>query len=134
MPWGQAGEGPELGRGRETPSRSHGGDQGGAADGGQAGQAAGKCERVDPAVADLPLGSVAVQLDLDGAQQPDLGGDLGGQILEGDGRMLAVQLQRGLGGGQPLGGAGGALLAVGGLGDQAGQPSSASSYQGGGVA
>jgi hypothetical protein len=83
MPWGQAGEGAELGRGRETPSRAHGGDQGGTADGGQAGQAAGKCERVDPAVPGLPLDSVPVQLDLEGAQQPDLGVDFGGQILEG---------------------------------------------------
>jgi hypothetical protein len=45
---------------------------------------------------------VGGQLGLGGAQQADLAGDLGGQILPGDGGVVAVQLQGGVGGGQPL--------------------------------
>jgi hypothetical protein len=63
------------------------------------------------------------QLRLGGAQQADLGVDLGGQSFEGDRGMVGVQLQGGLGGGQPLGGAGGALVAHGGRVDKPGQAS-----------
>jgi hypothetical protein len=51
-------------------------------------------------------------------QQPHLGGDLGGQVGEGDGRVIGVELERGRCGGAPGIGAGGALLAVRGLADQ----------------
>jgi hypothetical protein len=105
-----------------TAGPAHGGDQGGAADLGQAGQAAGQGGWVDPAVAGLSPGGVGGQLGLGGAQQPDLGGDLGGQVLEGDGGVVAVQLDRGLGDLEPLGGAGRAEVVVGGFGDQPGQP------------
>jgi hypothetical protein len=101
---GQAGEGSELGRGGEAAGRAHGGDQGGATDGGQAGQAADQGRRVDPLVAGLPLAGVPVELGLGGPQQPDLAGDLGGQLGEGHRGVVAVQLEGGVGGGQPLGG------------------------------
>jgi hypothetical protein len=126
---GQAGEGPEPGRGGEAAGWAHGGDQGGPADGGQAGQAAGQGGWVDAPVAGLPLAGVPLQLGLGGPQQPDLGGDLGSQLGEGDGGVVAVQLQGGLGSRAPLGGPAGALLAVGGLGDQAGKPGSAGGQQ-----
>jgi hypothetical protein len=38
------------------------------------------------------------KLSLGRAQQPDLGGDLGGQAGQAGGGMAVVQLQRGLGG------------------------------------
>ena len=126
---GKAGEGPELGRGGEPGGGAHGGDQGRPADLGQAGQAAGQPCWVDPAVAGLPLGRVAVQLGLGGGKQAELGGDLGGQILKGDSGVVGVQLQRGAGGAKPLLGPGRALLAVGGLGDHLLQPSSPGSNQ-----
>jgi hypothetical protein len=63
---------------------------------------------------------VAVQLGLGGGKQPELGGDLGGQILQGDSGVVGVQLECGAGGAKPLGGPGRALLAVGGLGDHPG--------------
>jgi hypothetical protein len=47
---------------------------------------------------------VGGQLGLGGAQQPVLAGDLGGQLGEGDRGVVAVQLEGGVGGGQPLGG------------------------------
>jgi len=55
---------------------------------------------------------VAVEFGLGGAQQTDLRLDLGGQVGEGHSGVVAVQLQRGVGGGKPLGGATGVLLAV----------------------
>jgi hypothetical protein len=77
---------------------AHGGDQGGTADLGQSGQGAGQAAWIDPAVAGLALAGVAGQVGLGGAQQPHLGGDFGGQISEGDGGVVAVQVQRRLGG------------------------------------
>jgi hypothetical protein len=65
---------------------------------------------------------VAGQLGLGGAQQPHLGGDLGGQISEGDRGVIAVQLQGGVGGGTPLLGPGGSLMPGRCLGDQLLQP------------
>jgi hypothetical protein len=79
---------------------------------------------------------VAGQFGLGGAQQPDLGHDLGGEILEGDGGVIGVELDRGAGRGQPLLGAGDTLLAVGGGGehlDQAG-PAGGEQHVGAGVA
>jgi hypothetical protein len=64
------------------------------------------------------------------AQQPYLGVDLGGQLDEGHGGMGSIQLECGAGGVQPLGGPGGALVAVGGLVDAPGQPGRASCQQG----
>ena len=125
----QAGEGPERGRGGEAGGGAHGGDQGRPADLGQAGQAAGQPCWVDPAVAGLPLGGVAVQLGLGGGKQAELGGDLGGQILEGDGRVVGVQLECGAGTSEPLVGPGRALLAAGGLDDHPGQPGTAGGQQ-----
>jgi hypothetical protein len=65
-----------------------------------------------PAVAVLPLGGMALELSLGGPEQADLGLDLGGQVGEGHRGVVVVQLQQGVGGGQPLGGATGVLLAV----------------------
>ena len=61
------------------------------------------------------------ELGADGAQQPNLSGNLGGQADEVDGGVAAVELQRGAGGTQPLAGAGGAQVAIRGLGDHRGQ-------------
>jgi len=76
---------------------------------------------------------VGGQLGLGGAQQPDLGGDLGGQFLPGDGGVVAVQLERGVGGGQPLGGPVGALLTGRCGGQHPLQPGAARGHQGMGV-
>ena len=86
---------------RREPGRvAHGGDQGGAADLGDAGQGAGEPGGVDPPVAGLAFGGVGGELGLDGAQQADLGGDLGGQVGERDRRVAGVELERRLGGGR----------------------------------
>ena len=69
------------------------------------------------------------QLGLGGAQQPDLAGDLGGQILEGDGGVIAVQLQGGVGGGQPLLSSLGALLTGRCAGQHSLQPGTADGHQ-----
>ena len=45
---------------------------------------------------------MGVAFGLGRAQQPGLGGDLGGQVGVGHGRVLAVELDRGRRGGQPL--------------------------------
>jgi hypothetical protein len=117
---------------------AHGGGQGGPADLGQAGQRAGQPERVDPAVAVLALVGMGVQFGLGGPQQTDLGVDLGvdlgGQVGHGDRRVVGIQLQRGVGGGQPVAGTLGALVAGGGPRDQPGKPGLAVSQQGVGVA
>jgi hypothetical protein len=76
---------------------------------------------------------VGGQLGLGGAQQVDLGVDLGSQLLPGDGGVVAVQLQRGVGGGQPLGGPLGALLTGRCGGQQPLQPAAARGHQGMGV-
>jgi hypothetical protein len=76
---------------------------------------------------------VGGQLGLGGAQQPDLAVDLGGQILEGDGGVVAVQLEGGVGGGQPLLGPLGALLTGRCGGQQPLQPGTAGGHQGMGV-
>ena len=61
------------------------------------------------------------QLGLDGAQQPDLGGDLGGQIDERGRGVAAVEVQRGSGGVDPLLRPVAAVVAVRGLADQCGE-------------
>lgn len=100
----------------------------GAADLGQAGQAAGQRCRVDLLVGGLPGGGVGGQLGLGGLggmQQADLGSDLGGQVAPGDGGVVAVQVHRGSGSGQPLLRPCRAVLAAGGGADalcQAGVP------------
>ena len=52
------------------------------------------------------------ELGLDGAQQPDLGGDLGGEVGERDRGVTGVELDGGFGCGDPLGGPVGALVVV----------------------
>jgi hypothetical protein len=101
----------------------------GGADLGEAGQAAGQLLRVDLAVPALPLAGVLVQLGLGGGEQPDLGLDLGGQFGEGDGRVVAVQLEGGAGRGQPLFGPGDPQVPMGGLGDHPDQPGASGSDQ-----
>jgi hypothetical protein len=54
--------------------------------------------RIDLAVAAFAFGGMDGELGADGAQQPDLGGDLGGQASEVGGGVAAVELQRGAGG------------------------------------
>jgi hypothetical protein len=76
---------------------------------------------------------VAVEFGLGGPEQADLGVDLGGQVGEGHRGVVAVQLQRGVGGGKPLGSALGALLTVRSLGDQPAKPDLANPEQGVGV-
>jgi hypothetical protein len=53
---------------------------------------------------------VEVEFGLGSPQQPDLAGHLGGQLGEGNRGVVAVQLECGVGGGQPVGGPLGALL------------------------
>jgi hypothetical protein len=100
---------------------------------GQAGLGAGEGGRVHGLVAGFALGGVGGEFGGDRAQQPGLGGDLGGQAGEAGGGVTGVELQRGLGGLQPLAGAPGALVAVGGFGDQRSQPGLARPGQGTGV-
>ena len=114
----EPGEGPELLAAGEAGGVADGGDEGGSADVGDAGQGASQPGRVDPPVAGLAFGGVDGELGLDGAQQADLGGDLGGQVGERDGGVAGVELERRLGGGDPLGGPLDALVAVRGLGDE----------------
>jgi len=72
---------------------------------------------------------MAGQLGADGLQQPHLAGHLGGQVGEGDGGVIAVELKRGCRGGPPVIGPGGALLSLGGLGDHRQQSGSPGSQQ-----
>lgn len=58
------------------------------------------------------------QFGLDGFEQADLGGHLGGQVGKSHGRVLAVEVDRGLGRRYPLPGSLGALMLLGHLGDQ----------------
>jgi len=55
-------------------------------------------------VAGFAFGGVGGKLGLGRAQQPDLGGDLGGQASEVDSGVAVVQLQGGLRGVEPLAG------------------------------
>jgi hypothetical protein len=61
------------------------------------------------------------QFRLDRPDQPYPGGDLGGEVDEGHRRMIGVQLDRGLGGRQPLLGPGAAQVVAGCLGDDSGE-------------
>ncbi|MGH9002582.1 MAG: hypothetical protein ACRDYV_05580, partial [Acidimicrobiia bacterium] len=65
---------------------------------------------------------MAVEFGLGGAQQPDLGGDLRGQVRERDRGVAGVELDRRLRGGDPLGGPFRALVVVRRLGDQRAEP------------
>ena len=78
----------------EAGGVAHGGDERGAADVGDAGQGAGEPGGVDPPVGGFAFGGVGGELGLDGTQQADLGGDLGGQVGEGDGWVAGVELER----------------------------------------
>jgi hypothetical protein len=66
---------------------------------------------------------------LGGAQQADLAGDLGGQVLPDYGGVVTVQLECGVGGGQPLGGSLGALLTGRCGGQHSLQPGTAGGHQ-----
>ena len=112
---------------------AHARGQCGTADVGQAGQGPGQPGGVDRAVVVLAVGGVGGEFGGDGAQQPDLGGDLGGQAGEIGGGVPVVEFQRCPGGIEPLAGAFGVLVVAGGLGDQSSQPGQASPGQGSGV-
>jgi hypothetical protein len=73
---------------------------------------------------------VVVEFGLGGPEQADLGLDLGGQVGEGHSGVVVGQLQRGVGGGQPLGGALGVLLAVQGRADLSRGPARAAHLPG----
>ena len=70
----------------------------------------------------LAFGGVRGEFGLDGAQQSDLGGDLGGEVGERDRRVAGVELERGVRGGDPFVGPVGAVVVVRCLGDQRGEP------------
>src|SRR6266568_4203379 len=110
--WGKPGEGSKPAGGREPVGGAHGGGQGGPTDLGQAGQGAGQLERARPGGSSTPAGRHGARAQLGGPEQADLGLDLGGQVGEGHRGVVVVQLQRGVGGVEPLGGATGVLLAV----------------------
>jgi hypothetical protein len=59
------------------------------------GQGPGQLGRIGLPVVLFAGGSVGGEFGLDGAQQPDLGGDLGGQFLIRDGRVAVVELDAG---------------------------------------
>src|SRR6266487_597000 len=65
-----------------------------------------------PGGSSTPAGRHGARAQLGGPEQADLGLDLGGQVGEGHRGVVVVQLQRGVGGVEPLGGATGVLLAV----------------------
>src|SRR6266536_2828817 len=69
-------------------------------------------ERARPGGSSTPAGRHGARAQLGGPEQADLGLDLGGQVGEGHRGVVVVQLQRGVGGVEPLGGATGVLLAV----------------------
>nr|WP_308259611.1 hypothetical protein [Pseudonocardia sp. H11422] len=98
------------------------GDQGGGADAGQAGQAARQAGGVGLPVGVLAVRGVHGQLGGDRAQQPDLGGDLGGQIGERHRRIGPVELDRRRGRRPPGLGPLGALLPMRSLLDHAPKP------------
>jgi hypothetical protein len=100
---------------------AHGSDEGGAAHLGQAGQGAGQPGRVHVLVCGLTGIGVGGELRRDGPQQSDFGGDLGSEVGEGHGRMAGVELERSLGGGDPLAGPGLAQMVVRRFGDQHGE-------------
>ena len=99
---GQTGEAAERLAGGEPGGVTDRGDQGGAADVGDAGQAACQPGRVDLPVAGFAVLGMTDELGLHGAQQPDLGGDLSGQIGERRCGVAGVEGQRGVGGVDPL--------------------------------
>ena len=113
--------GPELLAGGEPGRVARARGERGPADGGQPGQRPGQLGRAGLAVAAFAFGGVGGQPGADGAQQPDLGGDLGGEAGEVDGGVAAVELQGGAGGLEPLAGASGAQVVIRGLGDHRGQ-------------
>ena len=86
------------------------------------GKRAGEPGRVDPPIRGLTLGGVGGELALDGAQETDLGRDLRSEISERDRRVAAVELERRVGRGDPLGGPLGALMVVRRLHDHRGDP------------
>jgi hypothetical protein len=100
------GEGAELLAVAEAGRAAHARGQCGTADLGQAGQGAGEPGGVHLLVVALAVGGVGGEFCLDGAQQPDLGGDLGGQAGEVDGGVAGVEVKRCPGGIEPLAGAG----------------------------
>ncbi len=130
---GQTGEGPELLAAPEPGRLAHGGDQGGRADLAEAGQRPGQGAVVDPVVDVLAFAGVTGELGLGGAQQPDLGGDLGGQVRERDRGVAGVEVDRRLRGGNPLAGPLGALVVVRRLGDHRAHPLRTGFDQGVGV-
>ena len=79
-PGGEPDIGLEPGPVPEAAGAAHGGDQDRCADLGEPGQGPGQLAGIDVQVVLFAGGGVARQFGLDGAQQPDLGGDLGGQF------------------------------------------------------
>jgi hypothetical protein len=100
-PGGQPGERLEPTRRPEALRSAHRGDQQRRADLGDAGQAAGQLVGLDLAVGPLAGLLVGLLLAKHRAQQPDLGGQLGSQILVGHDGVVAVQGHRSLGNPQP---------------------------------
>jgi hypothetical protein len=112
-----------------TARAAHGGDQDRGADLGEPGQRPGQLVWVGLHIVLLAGGGVGGQFGLDGAQQPDLGGDLGGQFGERHRRVVPVKLG-GCGCGiAPLPGAVVPLLVVRDRGDQLGKPGLAGGQQ-----
>jgi hypothetical protein len=100
-PGGQPGERLEPTRRPEALRSAHRGDQQRRADLGDAGQAAGQLVGLDLAVGPLAGLLVGLLLAKHRAQKPDLGGQLGSQILVGHDGVVAVQGHRSLGNPQP---------------------------------
>ena len=98
----ESGIGLEPGRVAEPAGTAHDRDQDRGADFGEPRQRPGQLARIDGQVVLLAGGGVQRKFVLDGAQQPHLGGDLGGQLRIRYGRVIAVELDGGGRGVLPL--------------------------------
>src|SRR5579884_4202957 len=116
-PGSQAGEGAEAGATGEAAGVADQGGQSRSADGGDTGQAAGELVRVDLEVGLFASRLVGGQFGLGGLREANLGDHLGGTVIEGEGRMVTVELEREVGGVEPGLGALLAEMPAGGLDD-----------------
>lgn len=106
----------------EATGIAHAGDERRSTDLGHAGEAARQGERIEPAVAGLPLLGMDGEFHLGRPQQSHFACHLGGKVGEGHGGMTAVELERATSGFDPLPGSLTTKLAVRRTCDQLGDP------------